>query len=52
MCKDGDFRPHYIQTEDYSCAVRAAFDTPEETKGAVSQVPSSSKDVEMCGCGC
>lgn len=39
MCRDGNFRPHYIQTEDYSFAVSVAFDTPVETKGSLSQVP-------------
>lgn len=39
MCRDGNFRPHYTQTEDYSFAVTAAFDTPVKTKGNLSQTP-------------
>lgn len=39
MCGDGNFRPHYTQTEDYSFAVTAAFDTPVKTKGSLSQMP-------------
>lgn len=39
MCGDGNFRPHYTQTEDYSFAVTAAFDTPVKTKGNLSQTP-------------
>lgn len=52
MCGDRNFRPHYTQTEDYSFAVTAAFDTPVKTKGNLSPVPLLAlTDVEMRECG-
>ena len=48
MCGDGNFRPHYTQTEDDSFAVTAAFDTPGKMKGNLSQAPLLAlTDVEM-----
>lgn len=48
MCGDGNFRPHYTQTEDDVFAVTVAFDTSVKTKGDLSQTPLLAlTDVEM-----
>lgn len=53
MCGDGNFRPHYTQTEDDSFAVTAAFDMPVKTKGNLSQAPLLAlTDVECMSLGC